>query len=133
MRDSTNTVGRDTIVIDYGDLSSVPCPERSPPARPLISAHRLLGQKLRQYSITTWFFERAFWMPHQMSPGRLVRRSRIAHVNSEAFPTDTHGSTARRSRRVEGYILTSLGIEAVLIAGVVELLVCFLIIYASID
>ncbi len=56
-------------------------------------------------------------MLHQASPSRLVRRSRMAHVNSAAFQADPHGSTVRRSRRVEGYILTWLGIEVVLLAG----------------
>ncbi len=55
-------------------------------------------------------------MLHQASPSRLVRRSRIAHANSAAFRDDPHGSTVRRSRRVEGYILAWLGIEVVLLA-----------------
>jgi len=76
---------------------------------------RLFGQKLREYSIITWFFERLFWMLHQMSPSRLVRRSRVAHVSSQAFIDDPHGSTVRRSRRVEGYIITWFLVELLLV------------------
>lgn len=79
-------------------------------ARPL-----LLGQKLREYSLITWFFERVFWMLHQLSPARLVRRSRSAHVSSEAFRADPHASTVRRSRRVEAYIIAWFVMEAALV------------------
>ena len=74
----------------------------------------LLGQKLREYSLITWFFERVFWGLHQLSPARLVRRSRNAHVSSEAFRLDPHASTVRRARRVEAYIIAWFAIEAAL-------------------
>jgi hypothetical protein len=40
-----------------------------------------------------------------------VRRSRRAHVTSEAFRADPHASTVRRSRRVEGYIIAWFAVE----------------------
>ena len=80
-----------------------------------MTPNRLLGQRLRQYSLITWFFERVFWGLHQLSPSRLVRRSRVAHVNSDAFRDDPHGSTIRRSRRVEGYLIAWFLIEAALL------------------
>lgn len=79
----------------------------------------MLGQKLREYSLITWFFERLFWGLHQLSPSRLVRRQgRVAHVNSEEFRCDPHGSTVRRSRRVELYIIAWFAVEAALLASV---------------
>ncbi|MBL0171012.1 MAG: two pore domain potassium channel family protein [Gemmatimonadaceae bacterium] len=87
-----------------------------------IPRQRLLGQKLREYSIITWFFERVFWLLHQLSPSRLVRRSRVAHVSSMAFRDDPHGSTVRRSRRVEGYIIAWFVVELGLLgAAAIEL------------
>ncbi len=84
-----------------------------------IQRRRLLGQKLREYSLITWFFERLFWGLHQLSPSRLVRRQgRVAHVNSEEFQRDPHGSTVRRSRRVELYIIAWFAVEAALLASV---------------
>ncbi len=84
-----------------------------------IQRRRLLGQKLREYSLITWFFERLFWGLHQLSPSRLVRRQgRVAHVNSEEFRCDPHGSTVRRSRRVELYIIAWFAVEAALLASV---------------
>jgi len=81
-----------------------------------IPRRRLLGQQLREYSLITWFFERVFWFLHLLSPSRLVRHGRITHVQSEAFRRDPQGSTAKRSRRVEGYIIAWFLIEATLIA-----------------
>jgi Ion channel len=77
----------------------------------------LLGQQLREYSIITWCFERLFWMLHQLSPSRLVRRSRLAHVSSQAFINDPHGSAVRRSRRVEVYLIAWFTIELLLIGA----------------
>ena len=57
-----------------------------------------------------------FWTLHQLSPARLVRRSRDAHVSSAAFRDDPHGSTVRRARRVEAYILAWFAIEFALLA-----------------
>jgi hypothetical protein len=81
-----------------------------------ISRKHLLGQQLREYSLITWFFERVFWLLHLLSPSRLVRRGRVAHVNSEEFRRDPHGSTARRARRVEAYIIAWLLVEATLLS-----------------
>lgn len=84
-----------------------------------IQRRRLLGQKLREYSLITWFFERLFWGLHQLSPSRLVRRQgRVAHVNSEEFQRDPHGFTVRRSRRVELYIIAWFAVEATLLTSV---------------
>jgi Ion channel len=58
-----------------------------------------------------------FWLLHQLSPSRLVRRSRGAHVSSQAFHDDPHGSTVRRSRRVEGYIIAWFLIELMLVGS----------------
>ncbi len=80
----------------------------------------MLGQTLREYSLITWFFERVFWGLHQLSPARLVRRSRNAHISSEAFRVDPHGSTVRRARRVEAYIIAWFVVEALLIATSAE-------------
>ena len=77
----------------------------------------MLGQTLREYSIITWFFERLFWLLHQLSPSRLVRRSRVAHVSSQASLDDPHGSTVRRARRVEGYIIAWFVIELSLLGA----------------
>jgi hypothetical protein len=82
-----------------------------------MTRQRLLGQKLREYSLITWCFERAFWGLHQLSPSRLVRRSRDQHVSSAAFRQDPHGSTVRRARRVEGYIIAWCAIEAALLVA----------------
>lgn len=82
-----------------------------------IPPRRLLGQQLREYSPITWFFERVFWLLHSLSPSRLVRRGRAAHVGSEAFRQDPRGSTARRSLRVEAYIIAWFVIEALLVAA----------------
>jgi len=75
----------------------------------------LLGKQLREYSIITWFFERVFWLLHQLSPSRIAGGSRVAHVNSEAFRNDPQAATAIRSRRKELYILTWLTIEILLL------------------
>jgi hypothetical protein len=83
-----------------------------------ITRHRLQGQKLREYSLITWFFERIFWLLHQLSPARLVRRSRDAHVSSPSFRADPHASTVRRSRRVEAYIIAWLAIEMALVTAI---------------
>jgi hypothetical protein len=76
---------------------------------------RLLGKQLRDSSIITWFFERAFWFLHQLSPSRMAGGSRVAHVNSEAFRQNPMQATAIRSRRKELYILTWFVIEALLL------------------
>ncbi|WP_396201908.1 potassium channel family protein [Gemmatimonas sp.] len=76
---------------------------------------RLLGKQLREYSIITWFFERVFWLLHQLSPSRMVGGSRLAHVNSEAFRENPKQATALRSRRKEAYILTWFAIELLLL------------------
>ncbi len=76
---------------------------------------RLLGKQLRDYSIITWFFERVFWLLHQLSPSRMVGGSRLAHVNSEAFRENPKQATALRSRRKEAYILTWFAIELLLL------------------
>lgn len=77
---------------------------------------RLLGQELRAYSLITWCFERLFWGLYLLSPSRLAGGSRVVHYRSEAFRLDPHGTTVRRSRRVEVYILSWFIIEAVLLA-----------------
>ncbi len=82
-----------------------------------MSRQRLLGQQLREYSIITWLFERLFWMLHLLSPSRLVRHSRLAHVTSQAFIDDPHGSTIRRSRRVESYLILWFVVELLLVAA----------------
>jgi Ion channel len=46
-----------------------------------------------------------------------VRHSRSAHVSSQAFLDDPHGSTVRRSRRVEAYLITWFVIEMSLVAA----------------
>lgn len=76
---------------------------------------RLLGKQLREYSIITWFFERLFWLLHQLSPSRIAGGSRLAHVNSDAFRQDPKLATARRSRRKEAYILVWFAIELLLL------------------
>jgi Ion channel len=76
---------------------------------------RMLGKQLREYSIITWFFERVFWVLHQMSPSRVVGGSRVAHVNSEAFRQNPKLATAVRSRRKEAYIITWFVIELLLL------------------
>lgn len=76
---------------------------------------RLLGKQLREYSIITWFFERVFWVLHQLSPSRLIGGSRVAHVTSEAFRQNPKQATALRSRRKEAYILTWFAIELLLL------------------
>ena len=76
---------------------------------------RLLGKQLREYSIITWFFERVFWLLHQLSPSRMVGGSRLAHVNSEAFRQNPKQATALRSRRKEAYILAWFAIELLLL------------------
>jgi potassium channel LctB len=76
---------------------------------------RLLGKQLREYSIITWFFERVFWVLHQLSPSRIAGGSRVAHVNSEAFRQNPKQATALRSRRKELYILTWFAIELLLL------------------
>jgi hypothetical protein len=76
---------------------------------------RLLGKQLREYSIITWFFERVFWVLHQLSPSRIAGGSRVAHVNSEAFRNNPQAATAIRSRRKELYILTWFAIELALL------------------
>lgn len=76
---------------------------------------RLLGKQLREYSIITWFFERVFWLLHQLSPSRVVGGSRVAHVSSDAFRQNPQATTAARSRRKEAYILTWFAIELVLL------------------
>lgn len=63
----------------------------------------------------TWFFERVFWLLHQLSPSRIAGGSRVAHVNSEAFWQNPQAATAIRSRRKELYILTWFAIELVLL------------------
>ena len=75
----------------------------------------MLGKQLREYSIITWFFERVFWLLHQMSPSRMVGGSRVAHVNSEAFRQNPQAATAARSRRKEAYILSWFAIELLLL------------------
>ncbi len=75
----------------------------------------MLGKQLREYSIITWFFERVFWLLHQLSPSRIVGGSRLAHVNSEAFRQNPHATTAVRSRRKEAYILSWFVIELLLL------------------
>lgn len=60
--------------------------------------------------------ERTFWALHQLSPSRLVRTSRVEHVSSSAFRDDPRGSTERRSRRVEAYIIAWFITEVVLLA-----------------
>ena len=75
----------------------------------------LLGKQLREYSIITWFFERVFWVLHQLSPSRIAGGSRVAHVNSEAFRNNPQAATAIRSRRKELYILTWFAIELALL------------------
>jgi len=75
----------------------------------------MLGKQLREYSIITWFFERVFWLLHQMSPSRIVGGSRLAHVNSAAFHQNPKVATAVRSRRKEAYILTWFAIELLLL------------------
>jgi len=62
---------------------------------------RLLGKQLREYSIITWFFERVFWLLHQLSPSRMAGGSRVAHVTSEAFRQNPKQATVLRSRRKE--------------------------------
>lgn len=76
---------------------------------------RMLGKQLREYSIITWFFERVFWILHQLSPSRVVGGSRLAHVNSEAFRQNPKLAAAVRSRRKEAYIITWLVIELLLL------------------
>ena len=91
----------------------------SPQARPNRDRH-LLGQQLREYSLITWFFERVFWGLHQLSPSRLVRQGRVEHVSSDDFRDDPEASVARRSRRVEAYLLAWFVLEMVmLVAGIV--------------
>ncbi len=80
-----------------------------------ISRRRLLGQQLRNYSLITWFFERVFWLLHLLSPSQLVRRGRVAHVDSDAFRQDPQGATVRRAKRVEGYIIAWFTAEVVLL------------------
>jgi hypothetical protein len=75
-----------------------------------------LGRELRAYSIITWFFERLFWGLYLVSPSRLAGGSRVKHARSEAFRLDPKGSTKRRSRRKELYILSWFAIEALLLA-----------------
>jgi len=75
----------------------------------------MLGKQLREYSIITWFFERVFWLLHQLSPSRMVGGSRVAHVNSEAFRQNPHVATTVRSRRKEAYILSWFAIELLLL------------------
>lgn len=58
---------------------------------------RMLGNQLREYSIITWFFERVFWILHQLSPSRVVGGSCLAHVNSEAFRQNVGQSERVRS------------------------------------
>jgi len=88
---------------------------------PVVMRRRMLGKQLRDYSIITWFFERVFWLLHQLSPSRIAGGSRVAHVNSEAFRQDPHAATTARSRRKEAYILTWFAIElAVLLLVEIE-------------
>lgn len=77
---------------------------------------RLLGRELRAYSMITWCFERLFWGLYLLSPSRLAGSSRVVHYGSEAFRLDPHGTTVRRSRRIEVYILSWFIIEAILLA-----------------
>ena len=81
-----------------------------------IKHRRLLGQQLREYSLITWFFERLFWGLHQLSPSRLVRRARVEHFASEAFKNNPARTVARRSRRVEAYLITWFLVECSLLA-----------------
>jgi hypothetical protein len=95
---------------------------RVPPCFPCtserhITKRRLLGQQLRDYSLITWFFERLFWLLHQLSPSRLVRQGRVEHVNSEAFKQDPTGSITRRSHRVEAYMLAWFVVEIAMLAA----------------
>jgi Ion channel len=78
-------------------------------------SRRLLGQELRAYSLITWFFERLLWGMYLLSPSRLAGGSRVMHYRSEEFRLDPHGTTMRRSRRVEVYILAWFVIEAALL------------------
>jgi hypothetical protein len=76
---------------------------------------RLIGKRLREYSIITWFFERVFWFLHQLSPSRLAGGSRVAHVSSDAFRQDPMQATVRRSRRKEAYVMSWFAIELILL------------------
>lgn len=76
------------------------------------------SRELLEYSLITWLFERAFWWLHEVSPIRLFARSRIAHVQSEAYRRDPRAATAARSRRVERYLMLWIALEAALLAGV---------------
>ncbi len=78
-------------------------------------SRRLLGKQLREYSIITWFFERVFWILHQLSPSRLAGGSRVAHVNSAAFRTNPEQATKLRARRKEAYVLSWFAIELLLL------------------
>ncbi len=80
-----------------------------------VMRRRILGEQLREYSIITWFFERVFWLLHQLSPSRILGGSRLAHANSEAFRRNPKGATAARSRRKEAYILAWFAIELLLL------------------
>jgi hypothetical protein len=77
---------------------------------------RYNDSELKGYSIITWAFERLFWGLHRISPSRLVGGGRVAHVHSAAFKQDPKGTTVRRSRRVEAYILSWIAIELLLLA-----------------
>lgn len=81
----------------------------------LVTRRRLLGKQLREYSLITWFFERVFWLLHQLSPSRMVGGSRVAHVSSAEFRQNPKGAAAARSRRKEAYIVSWFVIELLLL------------------
>ena len=59
-------------------------------------------------------------MLHLLSPSRLVRRGRVEHVTSDAFRHDPAKATARRSRRVEAYLMAWFVVELGVLAAVVN-------------
>jgi len=59
-------------------------------------------------------------MLHLLSPSRIVRRGRVEHVTSDAFRLDPAKATARRSRRVEAYLMAWFVIELGILAAVVN-------------
>lgn len=59
-------------------------------------------------------------MLHLLSPSRIVRHGRVEHVTSDAFRHDPAKATARRSRRVEAYLIAWFVIELGVLAAVVN-------------
>lgn len=59
-------------------------------------------------------------MLHLLSPSRTVRRGRVEHVTSDAFRHDPAGETARRSLRVEAYLMLWFVVELGVLVAVVH-------------